>query len=81
MKPHRGPMILALGVLALMGIVPLGPIAWWMGMHDVMLMDDGQMDPSGKVTTDIGRFLGMAVTVLTGFLLLAGLIVNLVAGS
>lgn len=81
MKPDRGTLILVLGVLSLLGCVPLGPVAWWMGIHDVLLMADGQMDPTGKVRTDIGRFLGMVATVLTCFALLAGLVVNLVAGG
>lgn len=81
MKPHRGTLILALGVLSILGCIPLGPIAWWMGMHDVMRMADGKIDRRGKLPTDIGRFLGMTVTVLTCFVLLVSLVVNLVAGG
>lgn len=81
MRPHRGTLILFLGVFALLGCIPLGPLAWWMGMHDVLQMAAGKMDRRGKLPTDIGRFLGMAVTMLTCFVLLAGVVVNLVVGD
>lgn len=47
-------------------------------MHDVLQMAAGKMDRRGKLPTDFGRFLGMAVTMLTCFVLLSGVVVNLV---
>ncbi len=81
MKPHRGSLILILGILSVLGLVVLGPLAWWLGTQDLRQMEEGQIDPAGKVTTNLGRFLGMISTVLTGVILLAGLVVNLVAGG
>lgn len=50
-------------------------------MHDLIQMADGKVAPRGKLPTEIDRFLGMCVTVLTCFVLVVGLIVNLVMAS
>jgi len=81
MRPHRGTLILVLGVLSILGFVPLAPAAWWMGMHDILQMADGKMDPSGKRATDIGRFLGMVVTVLTCLMLAILLVMQLLVAG
>jgi len=49
MKPHRGTLILVLGIVSIFvcGII-LGPIAWVMGNNDLREMSAGTMDPSGK---------------------------------
>lgn len=62
MARHRGTMILVFGILGFLGILPLAPIAWWMGTKDSLKMQDGTMDPTGKTATEIGRFLGMFTT-------------------
>jgi hypothetical protein len=66
-EPHRGTMILVLGILALVvggvGLI-LGPIAWIMGNNDMKKIRAGQMDPTGEQTTSIGRILGMVATIL-----------------
>lgn len=60
MKPHRGTLILVLGILSIFvcGIV-LGPIAWVMGNNDLREISAGTMDPSGKDMTNAGRICGM----------------------
>lgn len=65
--PHRGGLILAFGIIALvsgMGII-FGPIAWIMGNGDLREMQNGTMDPEGEGMTQTGRILGMIATILS----------------
>jgi hypothetical protein len=82
MRPHRGVLILVLGILSfvLCGIFTAIP-AWVMGSGDLKAMDAGQMDPSGRGLTQAGKICGMigtllfvagAVAALLFFLLAAG---------
>jgi hypothetical protein len=66
MKPHRGTLILVLGILTFVfcGIFTALP-AWIMGNKDLKEMDAGTMDPSGRSLTNAGRILGMIGTILT----------------
>jgi hypothetical protein len=59
LKPHRGGMLLAFGILA-----------WVMGNGDLKEMADGRMDPSGEGMTKAGKILGMIGCILhiVGFL-------------
>jgi hypothetical protein len=65
MKPHRGTLILVLGILGfvLCGVFTAIP-AWIMGRNDLKEMDAGTMDPSGRGTTNAGRICGMIATIL-----------------
>ena len=77
MKPHRGTLILVLGILSLVICGFLGIPAWIMGSRDLAQMQAGQMDPSGRSLTNAGRICGMIATILlivavvVGVLLLA----------
>ena len=64
MKPHRGTLILVLGILSIIICGPLGIAAWLMGNGDLKLMDAGQMDPTGRSLTSAGRICGMIGTIL-----------------
>ena len=64
MKPHRGTLILVLGILSLVCCQICGPFAWWMGQADMSEMEAGQMDSEGKSLTQIGMILGIIGTVL-----------------
>jgi len=64
MKPHRGTLILVLGILGLVVCGPLGIAAWVMGNGDLKEMDAGAMDPSGRSTTNAGRICGIIATIL-----------------
>lgn len=59
--PHRGALILTLGVLSLVccGGFLLGPIAWIMGNTDMREIRAGRMDPDGEGLTNAGRICGM----------------------
>jgi hypothetical protein len=65
MKPHRGVLILVLGILSFVfcGIFTAIP-AWLMGGRDLKEMDAGTMDPTGRNLTNVGRILGMIGTLL-----------------
>lgn len=66
--PHRGGLILALGILALVVLpcttIVCGPMAWTMGNADLAQMRAGTMDPSGEGMTQAGRILGIVSTAL-----------------
>lgn len=64
MKPHRGTLILVLGILGLVLCGPLGIVAWILGQGDLKEMDAGQMDPSGRSLTNAGRICGIIATIL-----------------
>ena len=64
MKPHRGTLILVLGILGLVVCGPLGIAAWIMGNGDLKEIDAGAMDPTGRSTTNAGRICGMIATIL-----------------
>ena len=73
MKPHRGNLILDLGILSLVICAPLGIAAWIMGNGDLKLIDAGTMDPTGRSTTNAGRICGMIGTILLGLSIIAGI--------
>ncbi|MBI1903904.1 MAG: hypothetical protein HYS13_22615 [Planctomycetia bacterium] len=49
-QPHRGTMILVLGILSLVLCPILGPFAWVMGNTDMQEMAAGRMDRSGELS-------------------------------
>src|SRR5690349_10448850 len=72
-EPHRGPLVLALGVLSLVllsicfpvGAV-LGLVAWVMGQGDLRKLKRGDMDPAGQGLTQAGWICGIIGTLLNG---------------
>ena len=46
MKPHRGTLILVLGILGLVVCGPLAIVAWIMGAGDLKEMDAGTWIPA-----------------------------------
>ena len=64
-EPHRGGLILGLGLAGLLVTCPLLTVlAWIMGNHDLRKMREGRMDPSGMGLTEAGRIIGMILTLL-----------------
>ncbi len=67
MKPHRGTLILVLGILSIV-LTPclsiLGIPAWIMGNSDLKAIDADQMDASGRSLTSAGRICGMIGVIL-----------------
>jgi hypothetical protein len=66
--PHRGALILCLGVIGLVVFPPLCPIAWIMGNTDMTEIRAGRMDPEGDGLTQGGRICGILGTVIYGLL-------------
>ena len=70
--PHRGGLILALGILGWVTCPILSVMAWVMGSSDLREMRSGRMDPSGMGLTQAGQVLGIIYTIfwILGFVLL-----------
>ncbi|HXG08495.1 MAG TPA: hypothetical protein VNK04_01780, partial [Gemmataceae bacterium] len=67
LEPHRGSLILTLGIVSLFTVpLILGPIAWIMGSNDLEAMRAGRMDPEGESNTNAGRICGMIATIVGG---------------
>jgi hypothetical protein len=64
LRPHRGGLILALGILGLVCCFICGIIAWVMGSNDLKEMAAGRMDPSGQGLTQGGKICGMISVIL-----------------
>ena len=70
LKPHRGSTIQILGILSIFVATPiLGPMAWIMGSNDLREMDEGIMDPSGRSETQLGKTIGMVMTIIMLFVI------------
>lgn len=66
LAPHRGGLVLALGILAFLVACPfLSFLAWTMGTNDLREMREGRMDTSGLGMTHAGMVLGMLLSVVT----------------
>jgi hypothetical protein len=77
-KPHRGAVVLTLGIVGLVftgacGFI-VGIIAWVMGNADLKEMDRGTMDPTGRGLTQAGRICGIISTILGIALFALGLL-------
>jgi hypothetical protein len=58
-KPGRGGLILALGIIGLLCCSPVALVAFILGRRDMAEMDAGRMDPSTRSLTNVGRILGL----------------------
>lgn len=63
-QPHRGTLILVLGILGIVLCAVLAPFAWMMGNTDLREMAAGRMDRSGEGLVQAGRICGIIGTVL-----------------
>ncbi|HYV36526.1 MAG TPA: hypothetical protein VE988_12515 [Gemmataceae bacterium] len=63
LSPHRGGMILTLGILGLAVCGIFAPIAWIMGNSDMVEIRAGRMDPEGEGLTQAGKICGIIGTV------------------
>ncbi|UCC64145.1 MAG: DUF4190 domain-containing protein [Phycisphaerales bacterium] len=64
LRPHRGTVVLVLGILGLVCCVICGIIAWVMGNGDLREMNAGRMDPTGRGLTQAGKICGMISVIL-----------------
>lgn len=80
MKPHRGALILVLGLLSFVACgIFTGIPAWIMGNNDLKEIRAGTMDREGETLTNIGRILGMVSCILTLVVLVIYAIVIVIA--
>ena len=67
MPPHRGGLILALGILSffipVFGLI-MGGAVWSMASNDLRAMREGNMDPSGEGPTRVGQVFAIIATLL-----------------
>jgi hypothetical protein len=64
-EPHRGPLILTLGIVSFfVGGPILGAVAWILGNADMAAIRAGRMDPEGEGMTNAGRICGMISVIL-----------------
>ena len=75
MKPHRGTLILVLGILSIVICGFLGIPAWIMGNTDLKEIDSGQMDSTGRSLTNAGRICGMIGVILLVLGVLVGVLI------
>ena len=66
LEPHRGTLILVLGILSLVmcGFFT-GIPAWIMGRNDLRKIKNGLMDPTGRSMTNGGKICGIISVILT----------------
>ena len=64
LRPHRGTVILVLGILGIVCCFICGIIAWVMGSNDLREMAAGRMDPSGQGMTNAGKICGMISVII-----------------
>ena len=69
-RPHRGALILVLGILGLVACMPLGIAAWVMGRSDLDSIRRGEIDADGEGMTKAGMILGIISVVWVCLILL-----------
>ena len=59
-RPHRGVLILILGIVGIVTTCfPLGIASWIMGNSDLKAMQRGEMDRTGEGMTQAGKICGI----------------------
>lgn len=78
-RPHRGTMILVLGILGIVLCMICGIIAWVMGNADLREMQAGRMDRTGEGLTKAGKICGMIGTILWGLYIVFNIVILVIA--
>lgn len=83
LAPHRGVLILVLGLLSWLVCPFVGVAAWFMGTHDLQEMDAGRMDDEGRALTQAGRIIGLIFLILgvVSLLIVGGLFAIALVGA
>ena len=82
LEPHRGTLILVLGILSLvLCSFFTGIPAWIMGKGDLAKIKDGMMDPEGEGTTKAGMICGMICCIITAVSLAIVLFIVILGGG
>ena len=59
LEPHRGVLVLTLGIMGLFSCALCGVPAFIMGRSDLREIDEGRMNPEGRTQTKAGMILGL----------------------
>jgi hypothetical protein len=78
LKPHRGTLILVLGILGILVCVVCGIVAWVLGNADLKEMDAGTMDPTGRGMTQAGKIMGIIGVALASLFLVLWLVMMVI---
>ncbi len=81
LNPHRGGVVLALGILGLVACFICGIFAWVMGNNDLREMAAGTMDLSGRGLTQAGRICGMVSVIMPIVVICLWLLIALFIGA
>jgi len=81
LAPHRGVVILVLGIIGIVCCFICGIIAWVMGNNDLREMAAGRMDPSGEGLTKAGKICGMIGVILAIIAIVIQLLMLLAGGG
>ncbi len=74
LSPHRGTLILVLGILGIVCCFICGIVAWVMGNKDLKQMAAETMDRSGEGLTKAGKICGMVGVILA----IVGIVLQLI---
>jgi hypothetical protein len=59
-RPHRGGLILTIGIVGMFSCFIFGLAGWAMATRDLEEMQAGRMDPAGRELTRTGGLISMA---------------------
>jgi hypothetical protein len=78
LEPHRGTLVLVMGILGIFVCVICGILAWVWGNADLKKIDAGRMDPDGRGNTNVGKILGIVSVVLNCLVLILYIVIFVV---
>ena len=83
-EPHRGGLVLGLGIGAMVCCPPVGIFPLIIGLRDLKAMEKGRMDNEGHGLTLAGTIMGGIMTALAALILLfyaVLIVISIVAGA
>ena len=82
LEPHRGTLILVLGILSLvLCSFFTGIPAWIMGKGDLAKIKDGMMDPEGEGPTKDGMICGMICCIINAVVIGLNILLTILGGG
>jgi ABC-type Fe3+ transport system permease subunit len=63
-ESSQATTVLVLGILSLVCLPILGPVAWILGNQELRAIHEGRRDPANRGTANAGKILGIIGTVL-----------------